>query len=40
MCRTFAAFGIEYTVISLPSKKNHSRRGTGWPDLAMVVSHP
>src|SRR6476620_9928037 len=26
-------------VISLPSKKNHTSRGTGWPDFATVVNH-
>jgi hypothetical protein len=39
MCAIFAAFGIEYTVTSLPSNKNHTSRGTGWPDFATVVNH-
>ena len=39
MCATFAALGIEYTVTSLPSKKNHTSLGTGWPDFATVVNH-
>ena len=38
--RTFAASGIEATMRSLPSKRNHTSRGTGWPDLATVGEPP